>query len=154
MVPRTARARFRLPCWQQAGEKVWHRQRSTSAQGDAISSQRRTYQRDNERFQKELPEDAVAGAPMALRTPISRVRSRTSTSITFITPKPLKTKLQFRPLREILHAVGHGAEGFCFLNGVQMASFLSRGSRREPSQDGPDFSLHARDALRTRDNQQ
>jgi len=77
---------------EQAGEKVWLGSRSTSGRAECDQqANAATYQRDNERFQKELPEDAVGGAPMALRTPISRVRSRTATSITFITPKPLKT---------------------------------------------------------------
>jgi hypothetical protein len=34
-----------------------------------------------------------AGAPIALRTPISRVRSATATSMTFITPSPPRNRV-------------------------------------------------------------
>ena len=48
----------------------------------------------------------LALAPTALRTPISRVRSRTATSITFITPMPPRNKRgQPHGAQKILHAV-------------------------------------------------
>src|ERR1017187_8897060 len=88
-----------------------------------------------------------AGAPIAFRTPISRVRSRTATSITFITPMPpksrrVKSEFERRPLshrnqhhvhhtnaaqeqrddpdrtQKILHAVGHLPEGFGLLHRI------------------------------------
>ena len=58
-------------------------------------------------------------APTALRTPISRVRSRTATSITFITPMPpMKQRRQADRAQEVLHAVGHLAEGLRLLDRV------------------------------------
>ncbi len=58
-------------------------------------------------------------APTALRTPISRVRSRTATSMTFITLEAAQEQRgQADGAQEVLHAVGHGLEGLRFFDGV------------------------------------
>ena len=47
-----------------------------------------TGRRQEDRFDQELPEDVAPRAPIALRTPISRVRSVTETIMIAITPMP------------------------------------------------------------------
>ncbi len=71
----------------QRAEAVGHRHAESAAdEHDRASSPRRTGRRIDPRV-----------APTAFRTPISRVRSRTATSITFITPMPPRNRSPRRP---------------------------------------------------------
>ena len=55
---------------------------------------------------------------MALRTPISRVRSRTATSIRSSPQAAQKQRDHTHRAEEVLHPVGHGSERLRLLNGV------------------------------------
>ena len=99
---------------------------------------------DQQGLDKKLLEDGAGRRPKALRTPISRVRSRTATIMTFITPRPPRKSVTMPDgPQKILHAIGHLAKSLGFLHRVpDRTGFLVMGIEVvQSSQYGLDFAL-------------
>src|ERR1700687_6283533 len=138
--------RSRLPCRQQAGEEVGHRQQVDQCTQAEREEQTATAadQRNNECFQEELPQEAVRRSSngFAYSDLAGALANRYQHDV-HDTEATEKQGYDADRAEKVLHAIRHGAEGFCFLDGVPDGAsfFIARIEIVQSSQQAPDLSL-------------
>src|SRR5450631_4756413 len=111
--------RPRLPCWQQPGEEVRHRQQvdqRTEAESDEQTGAAAD-QRNNQRFQEELPHNAVRRSSQGFADSDFACALANGHQHHVHDPEAAEEQsYEADRAEKILHAIRHGAEGLCLLN--------------------------------------